>query len=101
AALLVLLYPLVDGGLTLLRRFLAGRRLTEPHRDHAYQRAVDNGLRAPQVAFTVALVSVVCGALALVSVRSESAGVAAALANGIVVVLLPVITWLRRPRRSP
>lgn len=102
AALLVLLYPLVDGGLTLLRRFLAGRRLTEPHRDHAYQRAVDSGLRAPRVAFTVALVSLVCGALALVSLRSDSAGGAAAtLAGGMAVVLLPVIAWFRRPRRSP
>lgn len=101
AALLVLLYPLADGGLTLLRRVLAGRRLTEPHRDHAYQRAVDSGLRAPRVAFTVALVSIVCGALALVSLRSDSAGAAAALAGGMAVVLLPVIVWLKRPRRSP
>ncbi|WP_296577087.1 glycosyl transferase [Phreatobacter sp.] len=100
AALLVLLYPLADGGQTLLRRVLAGRRLTEPHRDHAYQRAVDSGLRAPRVAFTVALVSIVCGALALVSLRSDIAGgTAAALAGGMAVVLLPIIAWLKRPRR--
>ncbi|MDP2801192.1 MAG: glycosyl transferase [Phreatobacter sp.] len=102
AALLVLLYPLVDGGLTLLRRFLAGRRLTEPHRDHAYQRAVDNGLRAPRVALTVALVSILCGGLALVSIRAEGAWAAAAMLTiGTAVVLLPVIAWLQRPRRSP
>lgn len=102
AALLVLLYPLADGGLTLLRRFVAGRRLTEPHRDHAYQRAVDGGLKAPRVALTAALVSILCGGLALVSIRADSAWVAAAmLAGGTAVVLLPVIAWLRRPRRSP
>lgn len=101
AALLMLLYPLADGGITLVRRFRAGRRLTEPHRDHAYQRAVDGGVRAPRVALTVALVSLASTALALVTIVAASPRVAAALlVLAVLVVLWPIIAWLRLPGRK-
>ncbi|AVO45538.1 glycosyl transferase [Phreatobacter cathodiphilus] len=100
AGLLMLLYPLADGGITLLRRFRAGARLTEPHRDHAYQRAVDGGVRAPRVALTVAAVSAAGAALALLSVRAGNPLAAAGLlALGVAVVLIPILSWLRRPGR--
>lgn len=97
AALLVLGYPLADGGSTLLRRLLAGKRLTQPHRDHAYQAAVDRGLSATQVSRTVLLVSVACGVAALTSLVSGNAWISVgAMAIGAVWVAAPIIGWLRR-----
>ncbi len=100
AALLMLLYPVADGGITLARRCIAGARLTEPHRDHAYQRAVDTGLPAPRVAFTVAVTSTVCAALGLLSTRAGDPLAAAGLLGlGIAAVVVPILSWLRRPGR--
>ncbi|KAF0136811.1 MAG: glycosyl transferase family protein, partial [Xanthobacteraceae bacterium] len=97
AALLVLAYPLADGGSTLLRRLLAGKRLTEPHRDHAYQAAVDSGLSAPRVSLTVALVSLACAVLAVTSILADHAVVGVGcLAIGLAWVLAPIVGWLRR-----
>lgn len=97
AALLVLGYPLADGGSTLLRRLLAGKRLTQPHRDHAYQRAVDTGLSAPRVTRTVALVSLACAVLAVTSILADLAVVGfGCLAIGLAWVLAPIVGWLRR-----
>lgn len=100
AGLLVLAYPLADGGLTLLRRLLAGRRLTDPHRDHAYQRAVDTGLAVIQVSRAVLLVSLACGVLAVTALVAGNAWIAAGmLAVGAVWVLVPIIGWLLRGSR--
>ncbi len=97
AALLVLAYPLADGGSTLLRRLLAGKRLTQPHRDHAYQRAVDTGLSASRVTLTVALVSLACAVLAVTSILADHAVVGVGcLAIGLAWVLAPIVGWLRR-----
>lgn len=94
--LLMLLYPLTDGTLTLVRRSLAGRTLTEPHRDHAYQRAVDSGLSPRRVALTVALSSAACALLALTALVADHALVSAGcLAIGGAWVLSPIIGWLR------
>ncbi|MGU9981364.1 glycosyl transferase [Phreatobacter sp. HK31-P] len=102
AALLVLAYPLADGGSTLLRRTLAGKRLTEPHRDHAYQRAVDTGLTVTQVSRTVLLVSLACGVLAATTILASNALISTgALIVGAVWVFTPIIGWLRRPAPSP
>jgi len=43
-ALILPLYFLADGTITLLRRLLAGERVWEPHRQHFYQQAVHNGI---------------------------------------------------------
>jgi len=98
AALLMVLYPITDGGLTLVRRWRAGRRLTEPHRDHAYQRAVDTGLSAPRVALTVTLVSLACAVLAVTSILADHVVVSVGcLAIGLAWALAPIAGWLRRP----
>lgn len=98
AALLAIAYPLVDGGSTLLRRLVAGKRLTQPHRDHAYQVAVDNGLTVRQVSRTVLLVSFVCGVLAVTALLAGGGWIGiGALAIGLVWVAIPIIGWLRRP----
>jgi UDP-N-acetylmuramyl pentapeptide phosphotransferase/UDP-N-acetylglucosamine-1-phosphate transferase len=44
AALLLPLYYLADSTITLLRRFLRGDSIMQAHRQHFYQKAVDNGL---------------------------------------------------------
>lgn len=96
AALLVLAYPLADGGSTLLRRLLAGKRLTEPHRDHAYQAAVDSGLAVTQASRTVLLLSVACSVLALTSLVAGNVWISiGTLAVGAVWVLIPIVGWLR------
>src|SRR6185295_14791713 len=42
-AILLPLYYLADATITLLHRFKRGAPITEAHRDHFYQRAVDSG----------------------------------------------------------
>ncbi len=96
--LLILLYPAADGGLTLARRLLRGAPLTQAHRDHAYQRAVDSGVPSPRVAATVALISTGNALLALVTLAAPHGLVAVgASLLGLAWTLLPIISWLRRP----
>lgn len=98
AALLLLGYPLADGGLTLLRRFLAGARLTQPHRDHAYQHAVDTGLPTRRVSAAVALSSLALAVLALTTVLAPHPIIAwGALFVGATWLLILLTGWLKRP----
>jgi UDP-N-acetylmuramyl pentapeptide phosphotransferase/UDP-N-acetylglucosamine-1-phosphate transferase len=102
AAVLILLYPLADGGLTLVLRLGRGERLTKPHRDHAYQRAVDTGVPMRRVAATVAVVSAGNALLALATVLAPHPAVGiGALALGLVWTLVPILGWLRRDRTQP
>ncbi|MBL8571938.1 MAG: glycosyl transferase [Phreatobacter sp.] len=102
AAVLILLYPLVDGGLTLIRRLMRGENLARPHRDHAYQRAVDTGVPMRRVAITVGLISTGNALLALATVLWASrAGGIGALTLGAAWTLIPILVWLRRERARP
>ena len=96
AAVLASLYPLSDGFLTLLRRKLAGERLTEAHRDHFYQLATRHGRSVPHVTALV----FACGiALAAVSIASDGAGIAlgaGALAVGAALVAATLAHFARR-----
>ncbi|WP_439575624.1 glycosyl transferase [Phreatobacter sp.] len=97
AGLLITLYPVVEAGLTLLRRLRAGAPLARPHRDHAYQRAVDTGIPTRQVAATVALVASAAAVLALIDLVTDNNLVnVAALAIGLAWIVFPIIGWLRR-----
>lgn len=100
AAVLILLYPLADGGLTLFRRLMRGEHLARPHRDHAYQRAVDTGVPMRQVAVTVGVVSAGNALLALATVlwANRAVGIGA-LALGMAWTLAPILVWLRRDGR--
>lgn len=90
----VLLYPLADGGSTLLRRLLKGESLTQPHRQHAYQKAVDAGLPSRQAAGRVGLLSLLTASLALVGVWSgQSAVIAGTLIAGLVLVAAQILAW--------
>ena len=64
AALLLPLYYLADATVTLLRRLAEGEPITQAHRSHFYQRAIDGGLTAFQVVSRVFLINVGLIALA-------------------------------------
>jgi UDP-N-acetylmuramyl pentapeptide phosphotransferase/UDP-N-acetylglucosamine-1-phosphate transferase len=57
AAILLPLYYLSDATLTLLRRFANGEAITQPHRSHFYQRALDNGLSVYQIVGRILVVN--------------------------------------------
>jgi UDP-N-acetylmuramyl pentapeptide phosphotransferase/UDP-N-acetylglucosamine-1-phosphate transferase len=94
---------LADTGSTLLRRVWRGQTWHAAHRDHAYQRLVDDGWSHTAMTLTVGLVLVVVSALGLVSL---TASVALRVAGDLVA--LAVLTgylaspqWLGRQRRTP
>lgn len=62
---LLLFALLFDTGFTLLRRALAGERVSAPHRTHLYQMAQRSGLAAPRVAAIHWAFAAFHGALAL------------------------------------
>jgi UDP-N-acetylmuramyl pentapeptide phosphotransferase/UDP-N-acetylglucosamine-1-phosphate transferase len=63
-ALILPLYFLADASLTLVRRALRHPRPWEPHREHAYQRAVQGGWRHAQVVRRVVLCNLILIGLA-------------------------------------
>lgn len=98
AALLGIAYPVTDAGITLLRRWKAGAKLTQPHRDHAFQRAVDRGLPVRRVSGIVLLASMITGTLAILSaVQTKPLISVVCLVIGGIVVLIPILVWLRMP----
>lgn len=72
AAALLPLYYLADATFTLLRRLKDGEPITQAHRSHFYQRALDGGLTVPQIVGHVFALNVALGVLALLSVLSRS-----------------------------
>lgn len=96
SGLTILLYPLADGGLTLLRRLLAREDLTKPHRQHAYQRAVDAGIPPRQVAGTVGLISLATALLCLLGLwLAQPAAIVATAFLGTIIVIAQVGLWHR------
>lgn len=83
AALLLPLYYLADATITLLRRFANGQPVTQAHRSHFYQRALDHGLSVYQIVARVFATNIALAALAALSVLCGSLSVTiAALAAG-------------------
>jgi UDP-N-acetylmuramyl pentapeptide phosphotransferase/UDP-N-acetylglucosamine-1-phosphate transferase len=72
AALLLPLYYLADATVTLLRRAVQGKPVTQAHRDHFYQRAIDGEYSVYQVIGTVFALNVVLVMLATVSISDPS-----------------------------
>ena len=91
AAVLLVLYPVADSGLTLLWRLRHGQRVWEAHRHHFYQVAVARGFAVPDVLRRVFAANLALAAFAAASLWQG--GVAAPLADlalgaGVVAVLL-------------
>jgi len=101
AALLLPLYYLADATLTLLRRLANGEQVTQAHRSHFYQRAIDNNCSVYQVVGSVFTVNIVLIGLAAITLLNRSAvvQVVAVLAGFAFVGLL---LWrFEHPRRQP
>ena len=90
AALLLPLYYLADATITLIRRLMRGEPITQAHRSHFYQRALDGGLSVRRIVAEVFAVNVALGALAIATVwsGSQSMDVAALAGGGILVAAL-------------
>jgi UDP-N-acetylmuramyl pentapeptide phosphotransferase/UDP-N-acetylglucosamine-1-phosphate transferase len=71
-ALLLPLYYLADATITLLRRLAAGEKITQAHRAHFYQRALDGGLSASQIVARVFLLNVALAVLALATLQNPA-----------------------------
>jgi len=72
AALLLPLYYLADATVTLLRRLFRGETPWQAHRQHFYQRAVDDGFTVSGVVARVFAVNLVLATLAAVTVLMPS-----------------------------
>jgi len=99
AALLLPLYYTADATVTLLRRLVSGERITQAHRDHYYQRALDRGSEVGKIVAAVAGTNVVLMGLAALTLVTVSIWVHVALAaagSGIVAALLWVFNRGRR-----
>jgi len=74
AALLLPLYYVADATVTLLHRLIKREPLTQAHRDHFYQRAIDNGAGVYQVVGLVFVLNIILVGLAATSIFVTSRG---------------------------
>jgi UDP-N-acetylmuramyl pentapeptide phosphotransferase/UDP-N-acetylglucosamine-1-phosphate transferase len=95
AALILPAYFLADASLTLLRRLVRGERVWQAHREHFYQRAVQNGLTHGAVVRRV--IAADLGLIACAWAAQQGWGFAALAAAALIVVAL--LGELSRARR--
>jgi UDP-N-acetylmuramyl pentapeptide phosphotransferase/UDP-N-acetylglucosamine-1-phosphate transferase len=96
AAAILPLYFIADATLTLLKRLARGEKPWQPHRQHAYQRAVLGGTRPSGVVLRTAIANAALIVLALASV--DRPVLALAGAAGVVATLLMNLESLARGR---
>ena len=80
AAVILPGFFLLDATVTLIRRTLRGAPFWLPHREHAYQRAVQAGMSHAGVVVRIGILDLALAALALVSLRAPFIAVIAAVA---------------------
>lgn len=73
AAALLPLYYLADATITLMRRLINGEPVTQAHRSHFYQRALDNGFSVYQIIGRVFVLNLILAGLAAIAVFNDSA----------------------------
>jgi UDP-N-acetylmuramyl pentapeptide phosphotransferase/UDP-N-acetylglucosamine-1-phosphate transferase len=90
AAVLLPLYYLADATITLVLRLTKGEPVTQAHRSHFYQRAIDGGFSVYRIVVRVFAINVVLATLALLTVlnRSLTLDVIAFAAGSILVAIL-------------
>ncbi|MDI1346522.1 MAG: glycosyl transferase [Pseudolabrys sp.] len=83
AALLLPLYYVADATITLFRRLLAGEEITQAHRSHFYQRALDGGLSVTTIIARIMTTNTALIVLAVATILFPSHAIdALALAAG-------------------
>jgi UDP-N-acetylmuramyl pentapeptide phosphotransferase/UDP-N-acetylglucosamine-1-phosphate transferase len=101
-AIILPLYYLGDATLTLLYRILRGRRFWEAHREHFYQRAVQNGLSHAAVVLRIVAGNIGLVLLALLaSLGGVWAWVGLAAAVALVIALLILLRRPPKPAAPP
>jgi UDP-N-acetylmuramyl pentapeptide phosphotransferase/UDP-N-acetylglucosamine-1-phosphate transferase len=99
AAVLLPLYYLADATVTLLRRLARGERITQAHRGHYYQQAVDAGMSVNAVVTRVFIVNVVLAGLAWATLTASAGLQALALLCGGVIVATLLVALSRARTR--
>ena len=98
-ALILPLYYLADATISLGRRVARGEPFWQAHRTHFYQRATDNGFSVPEILIRIFLVNLGLGALALITVATDSSAASlAALTASVGLVAWLLITFARAKR---
>jgi UDP-N-acetylmuramyl pentapeptide phosphotransferase/UDP-N-acetylglucosamine-1-phosphate transferase len=96
AAIILPLYFVTDATLTLVKRLARGEKPWQPHRQHAYQRAVLGGARPSAVVLRTAIANAALVALAVLSIAAPLLALIGAA--GVVVALLANLERLARAR---
>jgi UDP-N-acetylmuramyl pentapeptide phosphotransferase/UDP-N-acetylglucosamine-1-phosphate transferase len=102
AALLLPLYYLADATITLLRRLARGERVTQAHRSHFYQQAVDNGHTVRAVVASIFALNIVLALLAAVTLAYAKVEVhIVCIAAGCAAVAAELAWLASKPTRQP
>ena len=88
-----------DASLTLVRRIFQGQPLSQPHRDHLYQRVILAGWSHPRVALLTGFIGLLMAILASLIVKTPHWGLWCVVASGIVLVLFAI--WTSAISRTP
>ena len=101
SALLLPLYYLADATITLMRRFVSGEPVTQAHRSHFYQRALDGGFSVRQIVAYVFAANVALVVLAGIALVNKSAiAQFTAVVAGLAVVGFILWTFAHAHKRS-
>lgn len=88
APLLALAVPLVDAGIAVLRRLIAGRRVFQADGDHIHHRLIRLGFTPRGAVVTLYGVAGLFGALSLLTMTEKSQVI------GVVVIASSIVTWI-------
>lgn len=99
AAVILPLYYIADTLITLYRRWRRGERLSQAHRSHFYQLAVQRGMTVPQVTTHVLALNLLLAVLASITIRTTSTSLSA-LVLGVAMLATAALLWrFERGRR--
>lgn len=102
AALLLPLYYVADATITLLRRLVRGERITQAHRSHYYQNAVDSGLSNKNVVTQIFILNLILVGLSALCVYTASFPIQmGSLAIGSAAVAFVLSRFARHKRYRP
>ena len=99
AAVLLWLYPFLDATLTLARRLFKGEQVWQAHRQHAYQRGVDQGLSVKMVSGAAGVYALVAGGASL-AVAGQGAFVGALAVACVSFVCVVMMVIFHRGQRT-